>query len=137
MAETSIEQLIKIESRLTRSFLAAAVALVAYLIWMFFIALPRNSSTITLTPTGIVLGLVQLACYVWYAIAAGAAATAIGESGWKYVVWILAAPFLAQLPIPIVSTLIGASPLAIKFLLGGQLQSSIRAATFNEFHQSS
>ena len=131
MADASLEQLIAIESRLTRSFTAAVIALLANIIYLFFIA-----RSLELTPTAMVLGVIQLACYVWYAIAAGAGATAIGENGWKYIIWILAAPFLARLPIPIVSTLIAASPLAIKFLLGSQLQASIRAVTFNEFHKS-
>jgi len=136
MADATLEQLIRIESRLTRAFIAAVVSLVASLIWALFIAKPTAEGLMPLTTTGIVLGILQLACYIWYAVAAGPAATAIGESGWKYVIWILAAPFLARLPIPIVSNLIAASPLAIKFLLGSQLQSSIRAATFNEIHQS-
>jgi hypothetical protein len=63
---------------------------------------------------------------VWFAFAAGAAAKLLGDNGWKYIVWILAAPFLASIPIPIVSTLIAVSPLSIKFLLGGQLQTAIR-----------
>lgn len=109
--------------------------LVANIIWTFFIA-RRTPTGPEPASVGLVLSVLQLGFYVWYAKAAGTAATAIGENGWKYVVWILAAPFLALLPIPIVSTLIAASPLAIKFLLGGQLQSAIRAATFNELHQS-
>jgi hypothetical protein len=56
----------------------------------------------------------------------------LGETPWKYVVWILAAPFLSRIPIPIVSTLIGVSPLSIKFLLGGQLQSAIRQRPFED-----
>jgi hypothetical protein len=138
MADATLEQLMRIESRLTQSFFAAVVSLVAYLIWVLFIAAPASSGgMIPQTTTGIVLAILQLVCYIWYAVAAGAGATAIGESGWKYVIWILAAPFLSRLPIPIVSTLIAASPLAIKFLLGGQLQSTIRSTTFNEFHRSS
>ena len=71
---------------------------------------------------------------MWYAISAGAAAKLLGATGWHYVVWILVAPFLARLPIPIVSTIIGVSPLSIKFLLGGQLQTAMRLATFEELH---
>jgi hypothetical protein len=136
MADATLEQLMAIESRLTRSFIAAVIALAANIIYVFFIMKLPTEGPLDLTPTAIVLGIIQLGCYIWYAIAAGAAATAIGERGWKYIAWILAAPFLARLPIPIVSTLIAASPLAIKFLLGSQLQSAIRATTFNEYHQS-
>jgi hypothetical protein len=136
MADATVDQLIKIESQLTRSFLGAVIALVANIIWTFFIARRPPAGESEVTPVVIVLAVLQLGFYVWYAKAAGTAASAIGESGWKYVVWILAAPFLARLPIPIVSTLIAASPLAIKFLLGAQLQSAIRSGTFNEIHRS-
>lgn len=99
-----------------------------------FIADPRQpgeGSTTLLVLIGI-----QLASYVWYAVAAGAAARVLGDAGWKYVVWILAAPFLAQLPIPIVSTIIRVSPLSIKFLLGSQLQAAIRQQGFASIHES-
>jgi hypothetical protein len=136
MADTTIDQLIRIDTQLSRSFAGAVVGLLANIIWTFFIAKPTPTGQIELGTVGIVLGVLQLGLYIWYAKSAGAAATAIGEAGWKYVVWILAAPFLARLPIPIVSTLIGASPLAIKFLLSGQLQSAIRAQTVSEIHGS-
>ena len=54
----------------------------------------------------------------------------LGEKAWPYVTWILAAPILSLVPIPIVSTLIAASPLSIKFLLGRQLNTAIREAAF-------
>src|SRR5262245_59589310 len=99
LADDRLQKLFAIESQLTRSFLAAVMALAANIIYVFFIAKPAPDGGVAMTPTVIVLGLVQLACYVRYAVAAGAGATAIGESGWKYVIWILAAPFLARLPI--------------------------------------
>lgn len=136
MADATVDQLIKVESELTRSFAGAVAALMANIIWTFFIAERTPTGTVEMTTTGLALVVLQLGLYVWYAIAAGAAATAIGDNGWKYIIWILAAPFLAMLPIPVVSTLISASPLAIKFLLGSQLQSAIRAATSNEIHRS-
>ncbi|MEZ5288280.1 MAG: hypothetical protein R2712_26460 [Vicinamibacterales bacterium] len=46
--------------------------------------------------------------------------------------WILVAPFLALVPTPILSMLIGVSPLSIKFLLGGQFQTAMRDAAFAE-----
>jgi hypothetical protein len=136
MTETTIDQLIRIDTQLSRSFAGAVAGLFANIIWTFFIAKPTPTGQIELGTTAIVLGVLQLALYIWYAKCAGAAATAIGESGWKYVVWILAAPFLSRLPIPIVSMLIGASPLAIKFLLSAQLQSAIRAQTVSDIHSS-
>jgi hypothetical protein len=137
MTAVTVEQLIKVEARLTRSFAVAAGALILSIIWRFFIATPVRGGTVVMTPAGVVLGLLQIGAYIWYAVSAAAAATAIGSRGWMYGGWILAAPFLAMLPIPVVSTLIGASPLAIKFLLGGQLQTAIRSGTFDEIHQSS
>ena len=135
MADATVEQLIQVESQLTRSFVGAVVGLLANLLWTFFLAPRTPTGEFDVGTVGIVLAVLQLALYIWYAKSAGAAASAIGEAGWKYVVWILAAPFLARLPLPIVSTLIAASPLAIKFLLGSQLQSSIRSGTFNEIHR--
>ena len=137
MADATVEQLIKVESQLTRSFVGAVIGLLANLLWTFFLAPRSPTGRIEFGTVTIVLTVFQLALYVWYAKSAGAAASAIGEAGWKYVVWILAAPFLALLPLPIISTLIAASPLAIKFLLGSQLQSSIRSSTFNEIHRES
>jgi hypothetical protein len=76
---------------------------------------------------------VQVGCYIWYATAAGRAAKVLGETGWHYVAWILAAPFLTWLPIE--STLamfIGVSPLSIKFLLGRQLDQAIQRRPFED-----
>ena len=84
----------------------------------------------------VTLVLVQLGCYVWYALAAGEAAKALGEKGGVYIAWILIAPFAAFVPIPVLSTAIGVSPLSIKFLLSGQLQSAIRDQTFEVIHPS-
>lgn len=125
MAER-IEDLIRAETRLTRSFAACVVIFLASTIWLSFIA--RRTPTGDTDPAwvGTASLLLQFGCYVWFAFAAGAAAKLLGDPGWKYIVWILAAPFLARIPIPIVSTLIAVSPLSIKFLLGGQLQTAIR-----------
>ena len=86
--------------------------------------------------TGLIIGVLQFAFYIWYAISAGRAAKVLGDPGWKYVAWILVAPFLAMIPIPIVSTIIGVSPLSIKFLLGGQLQEAIRQEGLAGIHAS-
>ena len=42
----------------------------------------------------------------------------------------LAAPILALLPIPVVSTIIQASPLSLKFILAGELRATIHERTF-------
>ena len=80
------------------------------------------------------LVLFQFGCFVWYAVAAERRQKCSVTPGGKYVVWILASPFLAMLPIPIVSMLIGVSPLSIKFLLGAQLQSAIRQESLAPLH---
>jgi hypothetical protein len=128
MSVASVEALIAAEERLNRSFAACLGLLLANLGWAY---VDIKTGMPGMLPRLVSLGLVALqwACYVWFAVSAGAAAKRLGEKPWKYVVWILAAPFLAMIPIPIVSTLIRASPLSVKFLLGGQLQSAIREQT--------
>jgi len=130
MNTVSVDDLLTADSHLTRSFIAAVVGALAVMAWAIFFG-PG------LTWVAVVLTLVQFGCYVWYALAAGEAARALGDHGWPYVTWILMAPFVALIPIPIISTVIAVSPLAIKFLLGGQLQSAIRAQTFEVMHPTS
>lgn len=134
MAEDRIEQLIRVDAGLTRSFIGYVAGQAASLIWMLFLASPLPGGRFEPSLTLLLLVLFQFACFVWYAVAAGAAAKVLGDAGWKYVVWILASPFLAMLPIPIVSMLIGVSPLSIKFLLGGQLQTAIRQESLAPLH---
>jgi hypothetical protein len=135
MAEASVDRLIAVDSRLTRSFVAAAVFWLAGIVWALFMGGRISSGDLGPAVIALVILLLQVVSYVWYALAAGAAAKALGGSGWRYVVWILAAPVLALVPIPIVSVIINASPLSIKFLLGGQLQTAIREASFADLHQ--
>lgn len=134
MSEAKVDKLLKVEAGLTRSFIGCVVVVLASIFWGLFVADTSSGVAEPVAVTLLLLAL-QIGFYVWYAIAAGAAAKVLGESGWKYVAWILAAPLLAQIPIPIVSTIIGVSPLSIKFLLGGQLHSAIRAESFADFHQ--
>ncbi len=133
MALASAEVLQAADTRLTRSFLAGLSVCLLGLAWSFFFpVIPAEPARFPLVP--VVLLVFQIASYVWYAVSAGAAAKLLGATGWHYVTWILAAPFLALVPIPIVSAVIGVSPLSIKFLLGGQLQTAIREATFGQLH---
>jgi hypothetical protein len=127
--KTSVDDLLKADAHLTRSFIAAATAALALMLWATFAGAALSWMYVTLV-------LAQLGCYVWYALAAGEAAKALGERGWMYVSWILIAPFAALIPIPVLSTVIAVSPLSIKFLLGGQLQSAIRDQTFEVMHPS-
>jgi hypothetical protein len=98
MSKPPIEELEAAESRLNSAFVLAVVAVVC----------------------GIGAGL-------WLRSAAiGRAATFLVPGPWKYLLWVLAAPFLALIPIPIVSTPIAVSPLSLKFLCSGQLRNEIR-----------
>jgi hypothetical protein len=125
MTKPTVDELLAAESQLNRSLIAAVVGLLANLGWSIFMAKTSEPGGRDLLIWSAFF-LLQVGGYVWFAVAAGKAAKVLGESGWPYVTWILAAPFLSLLPIPIVSRLIGISPLAIKFLLGGQLERAIR-----------
>src|SRR5262245_23755765 len=96
----TIEELTARDTQLTRSFAAAVLSLFAVLLWTFFLAPADESGLPKMTIVTVVLSLIQLGCYIWYAVAAGSAARTLGDDGWKYVLWVLAAPFLARLPIP-------------------------------------
>lgn len=134
MGQTSIDQLQAADSRLTRSFIGAVIGFLLGMGFPMFAAPFLRERPIEAAIVALGLLALQVGFYVWYAISAGAAAKLLGATGWHYVVWILVAPFLALLPIPIVSMIIGVSPLSIKFLLGGQLQTAIREATFGQLH---
>src|SRR3954447_18495451 len=97
MADDRVELLMKAESRLSRSFWAAAVGVIGTLLWAMFVTGDQADAGSGVAQASVVLLILQLASYVWFAISAGAAATVLGDSGWKYVVWILAAPFLARI----------------------------------------
>lgn len=133
MAESQFDALVRAESRLNRSFVVAVGVVALWLVWLLFIASPDQMSPTN--STMMTMSAIQLASYIWYAIAAGGAARVLGDKGWKYVAWILAAPFIARIPIPIVSTLIAVSPLSIKFLLGSQLQQAIRHQGVASIHE--
>ena len=96
-----------------------------------------------------IVRLAMLGSYVWYAFAAGGAARVVGSSAWRYIVWILFSPLLSILLAvalmlalgtaglvlgSLVQTVVNASPLSIKFLLGGQLDSELRDATMISLH---
>lgn len=126
----STEDLLAIESRLG-SFLVCVAALLAYIAWPFDVdAMPREwgpgvmLAVIVLGPLVLLLG-----AYLWFAVSVGRAEKAVGENATLFVLWVLAAPLLSVLPIPIVSTLI-ASPLSLKFLLSRELRSKIHDQTF-------
>ena len=122
----SSQQLLEIEERLHASLWIAVAAVASAIAWAFFSGTdgPRWVAT--------ALALFQLGAYIWFAICVGEAAAAVGETKWAYVTWVLAAPVLALVPVPILSTVIGVSPLSLKFLLSGQLERRIRERTFED-----
>ena len=133
MSESRFDAIEQADARLSRSFVAAVGALAATILWVLFLAGPGEATETS--ATSLVLMAVQFACYIWYAVAAGGAAKVLSDTGWKYIAWILAAPLLARLPIPLLSHLILASPLAIKLLLGSRLQAAIRREGIASLHE--
>jgi len=132
----TIEDLIHAEAGLARAFVGYLAAVASSLAWPMIAASISPEPTVGIGIASIALLLVQIGLYVWFAIAAGAAARALGGTAWHYIVWILASPILSLVPIPLVSTVIAVSPLSIKFLLGGQLQTAIREQTSMALHVS-
>jgi hypothetical protein len=120
------EELLTVGSRLSMSLWVAAAAVSATILWAAMIG--------TQDPSWVapILVLFQLATYLWFAACVGAAARALNEPSWRYVAWVIAAPFLALIPIPVISTVIAVSPLSLKFLLGAQLERRIRERTFED-----
>jgi hypothetical protein len=73
-----------------------------------------------------------LIVYVWFAAAVASAVHCLGRGRGPYVAWLLAAPVLwVLLPVPVLSTVLLASPLSLKLLLSRQLRSEIHDLTFS------
>ena len=126
MSAASIDDLVRAESGLNRAFVGYLVSVLGWQAWtMAWPSLPRAQSLTWVLVTLMVM-MISIGLTVWYAIAAGRAAKVLGGTPWHFVVWIIVAPWLGVIPIPFVNWVIAASPLSIKFLLGGQLQSAIR-----------
>jgi hypothetical protein len=126
MSAASIDDLVRAESRLNRAFAGYLVAVLGSLAWSMAAPGLFQAQSLNLVLISIMILVVAIGLQIWYAFAAGAAAKVLGGTAWHYVVWIIVAPLVALVPIPLVSTVIAVSPLSIKFLLGGQLQSAIR-----------
>ena len=82
--------------------------------------------------TEIALAVLFLGAYAWFAYAATAAAGRVGRSRALVLGWLVAAPLLALLPIPFLSTVLQASPLSLKFVLAGELRATIQERMFAE-----
>ena len=98
--------------------------------WPFFVRLTAPAFVRVAGGLEIALALALLAAYAWFACAATVAAGHVGRSRALVLGWLVAAPLLALLPIPFVSTVLQASPLSLKFILAGELRATIRERTF-------
>lgn len=126
MTVPSIDDLVRAEAGLNRAFFGYAAAVLGSFAWSMYVPTQPQAQSLNLLLISLMILVVGIGMLVWYAFAAGGAAKVLGATAWHYVVWIIAAPVLALVPIPLVSTVIAVSPLSIKFLLGGQLQTAIR-----------
>lgn len=135
MTKSMLEQLHHADATLTRAFVANIACGAALFVLTYVMAVTGARDSPAASVSRMLLVLVQGGCCVWFAIAVGTAAHLVGGTRWHYIAWMLAAPLVAMLPIPVVASLVQISPLAIKFLLGGQLQSAIRVETSRIFHE--
>ncbi len=73
MAKPSVEELMAVESRLNWSLIASVLSVLAILGWSV-VGDGKGAQVGALC-----LALIQLACYIWFAVSAGAAAKLLGE----------------------------------------------------------
>jgi hypothetical protein len=112
--------------------MAAVTAFLLYLGWPFFVRLTAPAYVRWAGAMEIALAVAGLAAYAWFASAATMAAARVGRSKVLVLAWLLAAPLLSLLPLPVVSTVLQASALSVKFLLAAELRATIRERTFAE-----
>jgi len=105
-------------------------AFVLNLGWPFFVRITGPAYARWAGYVEITLAVAFLAAYVWFACAATMAAARVGRSRVLVLGWLLAAPILALVPIPVVSTIIQASPLSLEFILAAELRATIHERTF-------
>jgi hypothetical protein len=125
----SVEELLVVEERFDRSFRLAVVAFITQAGWPVLARLMGVAGLGWATTVLLLLAAGMIASYAWFAYSAAIAASRLGRSGLLIGAWIALAPIVSLLQIPVVSTLIGASPLSIRFLLAGELRSEIHAKT--------
>ena len=132
MADYTVDATLRLETRLNRSF-ALCVAFFVAIGVLQIVLTARGSPLRQLGPWPLLLLLLLLAgllaAYIWFAIEITSTAVALGKKPALFLVWMIAAPFLALLPLPVISTIIAASPLSLKLLLAGQLRSEIHDRT--------
>ena len=97
--------------------------------WPFFVRLTGPAYVRGAGGVEIALAVAFLAAYTWFAYAATVAAARVGRSRVLVLGWLLAAPLLSLLPLPVVSTALQASALSLKFILAHELRATIRERT--------
>jgi hypothetical protein len=127
-----IEDLLAAEARLDRSFGVAVVAFLMKSAWPAYLQLTRQQAVQWVGAVEAALFVGMVVTYLWFAHAATAAAGRVGRSRVLVGGWILLAPVCAFLPIPVVTKLIEASPLSLKFILSSEIRSVIHERTFAE-----
>lgn len=131
MTEPAIETLLRREARLGASFATCASFFVCNGVVNFtFIGRSLPGAWLAVVVLSTLAGL--LASYAWFATEVTLAASALGRKPVPYLIWMLAAPGLALLPLPVISIAIAASPLSLKFRLAGQLREEIHERTFRD-----
>jgi hypothetical protein len=132
MAPEPIDDLLTVEARLDRSFTAAIVTYLAMIAWTIYAAiLESRAAWIGYVTLAFALGVI--ATYIWFAVAASAAAARVDRSRVLVLAWILLAPFVGLIigvMGRIVGLLIAASPLSLKFILSSELRELIHRRTF-------
>jgi hypothetical protein len=125
VGQVSVDALRGLESRLDRSFAACVASYVATSI-LLIILLGVGHPPAWAVIVALVAAAGLLAGYVWFAVEVARSARALGKGPVPYLLWMIAAPVVALVPIPVLSLLIAASPLSLKFLLARQLRAAIQ-----------
>jgi hypothetical protein len=132
MSPAPIDRLLAIERQLDRSFVVCVVLLLVSLGLPVFLRLTDQSAGLGSGVLAAALGTALFGCYVWFAVSVARAAKGVGGRWIPYLAWLVLSPLFLCLPIPLLSHLIAASPLSLKFFLSGQLRSEIHRRTFAE-----
>lgn len=125
-----LDDLLGAEARLDRSFAATVTTFLLNHGWPLFVRLTGPAYVRWAGGVEIALAVAFLGAYAWFAYSATIAAGRVGRSRVLVLAWLLATPLLALAPIPVVSTVLQASPLSLKFILAGELRATIHERTF-------
>jgi hypothetical protein len=127
-----VQDLLAAESRLDRSFSACVGAAVLGLAWPTYLRMTDQRLVGWTWPVAQLLFAAFVIAYAWFAFSVAVAARGLGRSRGPYIAWLTAAPILwLLLPVPILASVILASPLSLKFLLSAQLREEIHDRTFD------